>query len=453
MLYHLHDLHYAMLTPARLGAEMTKSIYQSGLNPLAYTRPGRTIAAYAEMFERMSRRFNEPEFGIHSTTIDGREVRVETEYVVEKPFCGLLHFRRHIARDDPKVLIVAPLAGHFATLLRGSVAGLLPHHDVYITDWNDARMVPLSDGFFDLDDCITYIREFLSLLGPDTHVIAVCQPSVPVLATVALMADEGDPNQPKSMTLMGGPIDTRVSKTSVTQFAESRPLSWFKNNVIYHVPFYYPGAFRRVYPGFIQLSGFMQMNLDTHVGKHMQFFEHLVKGDGESAEAHRRFYNEFLAVMDLTEEFYLQSVATVFQRHDLPKGEMVWRDPCSDEELPVRPNRIGKTALLTIEGELDDISATGQTTAAHDLCTDLPANRQFHHFQENVGHYGIFNGRRWRNAIMPRIRHFIRRFDSDKQPVPRRDLAQTGDLQPEQFDKDRHGAEAASQFIQDKNKA
>ncbi len=451
MLYQLYDLQHAMLTPARLAAEMVRTAFQNPFNPLAYHQMGRSIAAGAEVFERITRRFGKPAFDLPYTEIAGKKVAVTEKIIVEKPFASLLHFKRDIKRNDPAVLIVAPMSGHFATLLRGTVEALLPHHEVYITDWNDARMVP-SNIEFTLDDYILYVREFLSLLGPKTHVIAVCQPAVPVLAAVALMASDKDPNQPASMILMGGPVDTRVSKTAVTDAAETRPLSWFKNTVIADVPAYYPGAFRKVYPGFIQLSGFMSMNLDRHVGSHLNFFKHLVAGDGDSAEAHRKFYNEYNAVMDLTSEFYLQTVDVVFQRQLLPKGHMKWRDPLTGELQDVRPQDIEHTALLTIEGELDDISARGQTTAAHDLCYSLSQRKQFHHFQLNVGHYGIFNGKRWRIEIMPRVRHFIREFDPGKSPIPEEDLAKIPDMAPEKYNRDRHGIAAIRRWLKERDR-
>ncbi len=451
MLYHLYDLQHAILTPARLSAEMVRTAFQSPMNPLSYTPAGRTISAGAEMFERVTRRFGKPSFDLPFTSINGKDVAITEEFIIEMPFCNLLHFKRATKRKDPKVLIVAPMSGHFATLLRGTVEALLPHHDVYITDWVDVRMIPLSEGRFNLDDYINYVRHFLSLLGPNTSVIAVCQPAVPVLAAVSLMAAENDPNQPLGMILMGGPIDTRVSKTQVTQTAEERPLSWFKNSVVTDVPFYYPGAYRHVYPGFLQLSGFMSMNLDRHVGSHMNFFKHLVTGDGESAEFHRKFYNEYNAVMDLPAEFYLQTVDVVFQRHLLPKGQMKWRDPLTDELMDVQPNKIKHTALLTIEGELDDISARGQTTAAHDLCYSLAQSKQFHHFQLGCGHYGIFNGSKWRTQIMPRIRHFIRKLDKGCDPVPEHDLKLIPDLTPDRYDRDKHGIVAIRRWLKERD--
>jgi len=450
MLYQLYDIQHALLTPARITAEITRALCQNPWNPLSHTQAGRTIAAGAEVFERMTRRFGEPDWALIDTTIDGKKVDVIEEVVVEKPFCQLTHFKRNTKRKDPRVLLVAPMSGHFATLLRGTVEALLPHHDVYVTDWIDARQVPINEGKFNLDDFITYLREFMALLGPRTHLIAVCQPAVPVLAAVSLMAADDDPNQPLTMTLMGGPIDTRISKTAVNRLAEERPLSWFETTVLDTVPFYYPGAFRKVYPGFLQLSGFMSMNLDRHVGSHMKFFSHLIQGDGDSADSHRKFYNEYNAVMDITAEFYIQTIDTVFQRHLLPRGEMKWRDPLSQKLVPVLPKCIEHTALLTIEGELDDISSRGQTTAAHELCYNLPQRKQFHHFQLKTGHYGIFNGSRWRKDIMPRIRHFMRDFDSGCDPVPEKDLAHTPDIAPDRFNRDTHGVAAVRRWLKER---
>ncbi len=448
MLYHMYEMQHALLTPMRLQAELARTVFQSPWNPMSYTQVGRNISASAEMIERLTKKFGRPEFGLHETTIGGRSVEVVEKTIVEKPFCRLLNFHRRIKRNDPKVLLVAPMSGHYSTLLRGTVKALLPHHNVYITDWEDARMVPMKDGKFSLDTYITYLREFMSLLGPDTHIIAVCQPTVPVLAAVSLMATDNDPNQPLSMTLMGGPVDTRVSKTEVTELAETRPLSWFEKSVVMDVPMQYPGAFRKVYPGFLQLSGFMSMNMDRHVGSYMDFYQHLVTGDGDSAEAHRRFYNEYLSVMDIPAEFYLQTIETVFQRQLLPRGRMKWRDPLTDELMDVRPQDIQRTALLTIEGELDDISARGQTTAAHEVCYSIPQLKQFHHFQLECGHYGIFNGGRWREQIMPRIRHFMR--DQAKyDPIPKEDLEKVPDLKAERYNRDEHGIAAVRRWIKE----
>ena len=322
MLYQLHDIQYAINTPLRLQAEITKTMLSNPFNPLSYSPAGRTIAASAELVERLTRRFGKPEFDLPFTTINGKKVAVHEEIIAARPFGQLINFKRACDRNDPKVLLVAPLSGHYATLLRGTVEALLPHHNVFITDWIDSRQVPLNKGDFDLDSYILYLREYLAMLGPDVHVMAVCQPAVPVLAAVALMASENDPNQPLSMTLMGGPIDTRISKTQVTDLAEERPISWFEQMAVHTVPFYYPGGMRKVYPGFLQLTGFMTMNLDRHMGSYMNLFKHLVQGDGLSADKHREFYNEYLAVMDIPAEFYLQTVETVFIKHSLPRGLM-----------------------------------------------------------------------------------------------------------------------------------
>lgn len=441
MLYHLYDMQHALLTPARFGAEGLRALLKNPFNPIAHTQAARTLAAGAEVFERVTRKFGRPAFDLPTTTIDGKKVKITEEVVMDRPFCNLLHFKRATTRRDPKVLMVAPMSGHYATLLRGTVQALLPHHDVYITDWEDARQIPLSEGRFNLDDYVAYVRDFIIHLGPDVHLIAVCQPAVPVMAAVALLNAEKHPKAPLSMTLMGGPIDARISPTAVNDLAEEKPMSWFEKTLITDVPFYYPGAFRKVYPGFLQLSGFMSMNMDRHISAHMNFYKHLVQGDGDSADQHRKFYNEYLAVMDLPAEFYLQTVDVVFQRYLLPQGLMKWRDPETEKLHDVLPAKINKTALLTIEGELDDISAHGQTTAAHTICTGLPGKMQFHHFQLDVGHYGIFNGRRWREQIMPRIRHFMRSLDK-KDAVPAADLGLIPDLKPAQYDVRLHGIEA-----------
>ena len=444
MLYHFFDMQHALLTPARMTAELLRTAYQHPMNPISYTQAGRSLAASAEIFERVTRKFGKPSFELPTTVINGKTVEVEEQIVFEKPFANLIHFRRKIKRKDPKVLIVAPMSGHYATLLRGTVEALLPHHDVYITDWNDARQVPLSAGRFNLDDYIAHVREFLSLLGSDVHVIAVCQPAVPVFAAVALMEADEDPARPLSMTLMGGPIDARVSPTKVNEMAERNPGHWLAQTVVTQVPFYYPGGYRKVYPGFIQLGSFVSMNLDRHVGSHMKFFQHLVEGDGDSAGTHRKFYDEYLSVMDIPGEFYLQTVDVVFQRFLLPQGKMVWKNPLNEQTYPVNAKAIKRTALLTIEGELDDISANGQTTAAHELAANLPSDHQFHHFQEKTGHYGIFNGRKWREEIMPRIRHFIRTFDPDCDPVPEADLTALPDKAPDQWERKMHGIDAVN---------
>ncbi|MCT8998143.1 polyhydroxyalkanoate depolymerase [Chelativorans intermedius] len=404
MYYQLYELNHAALQPARAYAHALRLLYANPFNPASATPWGRTIAAAAEVFERTTRRYGKPEFGIESTVVDGKTVAVKEETVWARPFCRLLHFARDLPagrKPDRRILMVAPMSGHYATLLRGTVEAMLPHAEVYITDWADARMVPLSDGRFDLDDYIDYLIDMFRVLGPGTHVMAVCQPSVPVLAAVALMEARGDRNLPATMTLMGGPIDTRRNPTAVNRLAEERGTEWFRDNVIMQVPWPNPGFLRQVYPGFLQLSGFMSMNLDRHITAHREFFMHLVEGDGDSAEKHREFYDEYLAVMDLTAEFYLQTVDTVFVRHALPKGEMTHRGE------PVDPAAIRSVALLTVEGENDDISGVGQTQAAHDLCINIPEARRSHHLQPVVGHYGVFNGSRFRAEIAPRILDFM----------------------------------------------
>ena len=404
MFYQFYEWNHAALQPWRALAEATRIFYNNPLNPLSNTPFGRSVAATAELFERTTRRYGKPPFNLPETTVNFRKVSVSEKVVWSRPFCNLLRFERDLSaarKPDPKLLIVAPMSGHYATLLRGTVEAMLPHLDVYITDWTDARMVPTSAGRFDLDDYIDYIIEMLHFLGPDTHVMAVCQPSVPVLAAVSIMEARGDHFAPASMTLMGGPIDTRRNPTAVNKLAEERGTEWFRDNVIMQVPWPAPGFGRDVYPGFLQLSGFMSMNLDRHIIAHKDFFMNLVKHDGDSAEKHRDFYDEYLAVMDLTAEFYLQTVDTVFVEHSLPKGKMTHRG------VLVEPSAIRKTALLTIEGENDDISGIGQTEAAQDLCTNIPADKRAHYMQSAVGHYGVFNGSRFRAEIAPRVRDFI----------------------------------------------
>jgi poly(3-hydroxybutyrate) depolymerase len=404
-LYWVYETGQAALNPARAFADVSRLYFKNPLNPLSHTMFGKSVAAACELFERSTRRYGRPEWGITSTSVNGEQVPVHIETVWERPFCRLLRFQRVFEhpprRPQPKLVIVAPMSGHYATLLRGTVEAFLPNHDVYITDWIDARMVPLAQGGFDLDDYIDYIISILHRLGGACHVVAVCQPSVPVLAAVARMEAEKDPYVPYSMVLMGGPIDTRSNPTAVNTLAEERGVEWFRRNVITKVPFPHPGVMRDVYPGFLQLNGFVSMNLDRHLDAHHDLFRHLVEGDGDSAQKHREFYDEYLAVMDLTCEYYLQTVDTVFVRHALPKGEMTHRG------RPVDPAAICNTALLTIEGEKDDISGVGQTEAAHRLCVNIPPERKAHYLQPGVGHYGVFNGSRFRSEIAPRIADFV----------------------------------------------
>jgi len=401
--YQLYEMAHAALVPARAWSDAAHFLFRNPFNPLAATPLGRNIAAGAELFERMTRRYGKPIFNLNTVTVDGVDYEVHEDVVWSAPFCNLRQFVRPTVpgrENHLKLLIVAPMSGHYATLLRGTVEAFLPTHRVFITDWADARMIPLAAGHFDLDDYIDYLRAMLHTLGPDTHTIAVCQPAVPLLAAVALMEAAGDPCAPASMTLMGGPIDTRKSPTAVNQLAEKRGVDWFRANCLQTVPFPYPGFGREVYPGYLQLSGFMAMNLDRHVNAHLDMFRHLVEGDGDSAEKHREFYDEYLAVMDLTAEYYMQTIETVFVRHQLPKGEMRHRGE------PVDPKAISGCALMTVEGEKDDISGVGQTFAAHELCANIPPERKRHHLQTNVGHYGVFNGSKFRAEIAPRIRAF-----------------------------------------------
>ena len=403
MLYEAYQAHSDAVAPVRWLAHAFQGLLNQPWPMVAHHPVFRGAAAACEMVARAGAWHERPDFGIHGTMVAGRPVAVEEVPVVHHPFCTLRHFRKDATVEQPRLLVVAPLSGHFATLLRGTIDTLLPDHDVYFTDWINGRNVPLLYGRFDLDDHIDLMMSFMRELGPDTHVLAVCQPSVPVLAAVSLLAAANDPAQPRSMTLMGGPIDTRRNPTVINRLATSRPLSWFERNVVATVPARYAGAFRRVYPGFLQLGGFMTMNLDRHVTAHMDLFKHLVRGDGESAEGTRKFYDEYMSVMDLPADFFLQTVSRVFQQHALPLGLFKSRGRL------VEPRAITRTELICIEGEKDDICAVGQTAAALDLCVGLPARKKAHHVQAEVGHYGVFNGKRWRNEIYPKVRDFIRR--------------------------------------------
>ncbi len=406
MLYHLYELNQAALSPARVAADAWRLLLRNPLNPASHTPLGRGAAAAAELFERSTRRYRKPTWDIGTTEVDGREVAVRERTLLAKPFCNLVYFERGVSqlrrRKDPKLLIVAPMAGHFPTLLRGTVRDMLPNHEVYVTEWQDARRVPRAAGPFDLDDYIDYLIEFVRFFRGNVHVMAVCQPTVPVFAAISLMEARGEPFAPRSMILMAGPIDARESPTEVNRFAEARSLDWFERNVITQVPWPYPGMLRDVYPGFLQLTGFMGMNLDRHLSAHRDLFHNLIKGDGDSADKHREFYDEFLAVMDLTAEYYLQTIDTVFLKHALPKGEMRHRG------VAVDPGKIRRVGLMTVEGEKDDISGLGQTHAAQTLCKSLPSAMRAHYTQAGVGHYGVFNGSRFRAEIAPKISNFIR---------------------------------------------
>lgn len=406
MHYYAYELAHTIVRPLRFTAEAVKYCVESPFNPISATPLGRIISAACEVFENVTRRYGKPQFSLKETKVCGVRVPLTEEIVLAKPFCNLIHFRREFdvpqPKPDPKVLIIAPMSGHYATLLRGTVASMTEEHDVYVTDWADAREVPIIEGEFNLDSFIDYAIEFIQFLGPDTHVMAVCQPAVPALAATAIMAQRNDPLQPASLTLMGGPIDTRRNPTKVNELARTRSLAWFEQNVIDYVPFPHPGIMRRVYPGFMQLTGFMTMNLERHMNAHVGLFNDLIKGDCDSVKQHQDFYEEYLAVMDLTAEFYLQTVKTVFQDHALPRATMMHHNTLVD------CTAIRKTALITIEGERDDICGLGQTEAAHALCPNVADDERFHYVQPGVGHYGVFNGTRWRTEIQPRIRQMIR---------------------------------------------
>ena len=407
-LYHWHEMQHAAAQPWRALAQTVHALTSLPINPMARTDLSRSISGWCEMFERTTRFYTKPAWRI-SSGYD--QAPIEPIVVWERPFCKLVHFDRVYNEQDasrPTILLVAPLSGHYATLLRGTVEALLPDHDVYVTDWADARMVPLSMGRFDLDDYIEYIIAMLSYLGGKTHVIAVCQPTVPVLAAVALMEANKHPFVPASMTLIGGPIDTRINPTTVNELAQSKGLDWFRRHVIFDVPSSYPGAMRAVYPGFLQRGSFMAMNLERHIGSHADMLTHLVRGDEESARRHRLFYDEYMAVMDIPAEFYLQTVDTVFIRQDLPRGEMTHGSQF------IAPERIRAVSLLTIEGGRDDITGLGQTAAAHRLCSGIPDARKIHYTQPDVGHYGLFSGSLFRAKIAPLIAQFIKTVQSDR---------------------------------------
>jgi len=402
MIYQLHEFHKTVMAPVVAWADMARHLFTNPLSPLAYTPLSRRLAANSEMFVRLLRRYPKPAWEIDETLVNGERVAVTREVVIDKAFCQLLHFRKSVAVEQPKLLIVAPLSGHFATLLRDTVRTALVDHDVWITDWVDAKMVPLAQGPFHLDDYVDYIREFIRFLSPDLNVMSVCQPTVPVLAAVSLMAAENDPAVPKAMIMMGGPIDTRRNPTTVNDFAAGRRNRSFSNQVIMRVPANYPGFMRKVYPGFLQHASFLAMNPDRHMDAHKQFYNHMVRGDGESADAHRKFYDEYNAVLDMPAEYYLDTIKVVFQDFQLPKGKWSVRGTL------VQPEAIRKTALFTIEGELDDISGNGQTEAAQTLCRNIPSDKRKHLLAKGLGHYGIFSGRRFRETVYPQIRSFIR---------------------------------------------
>jgi poly(3-hydroxybutyrate) depolymerase len=402
LLYDAYELQRSWLSGASLMANLGAGWLQNPANPLSHTGFGPMIASGLDVFAHASQPRGKPGFGFETVTLnDGREVTVFEDIVLRKSFGQLKRFRREGVEGGPKLLIVAPMSGHFATLLRGTVERMLPGHDVYITDWRDAKLVPTDEGKFDLDDYIDYVIEYLEHIGPGAHVLAVCQPTVPVYAATCVMNADKHPCRPATLAMMGGPIDTRKAPTAVNTVATQRPLAWFEQNVIATVPFFYPGAGRKVYPGFLQLAGFMAMNLGNHLMSHYRMFQHLVDGDGEGAESTKAFYEEYRSVCDMTREFYIQTIEDVFQKHKLPKGELMHRD------RKVDPGAITDTALLAIEGERDDISGIGQTKAALTIAKNLPAGQKRYFLAEKVGHYGIFNGRRWRESIAPVLEEWI----------------------------------------------
>ena len=406
MLYDAYEMQRSLLAGASTLANIGAGWMQNPVNPFAYSHMGPIVSSALDVFAHASAPRGKPDFGLETTVVEGKKVRVTEEIVLRKPFGQLKRFRREGVEGGPKLLIVAPMSGHYATLLRGTVERMLPGHDVYITDWRDAKLVPLDAGKFDLDDYVDYLIEYLELIGGEAdggraHMLAVCQPSVPCYAAACVMSETKNPARPKTLTMMGGPIDTREAPTAVNALATQRPYAWFQRNVIATVPYLYPGNGRQVYPGFLQLAGFMTMNLGSHLTSHWEMFKHLVQGDGESADATKAFYEEYRAVCDMTAEFYLQTIDVVFQRHLLPKGEMMHRGRRVD------PAAITDIGLLAIEGERDDISGIGQTKAALDIATKLPKALKKYHLAKGVGHYGIFNGSKWRGQIAPVLEGWI----------------------------------------------
>ena len=423
MLYQIYETQRALMSPFSEFASASAKLYDHPLSPFAHTPLAQRVSASFDLLHRLAKDYEKPQFNITAANVEGVEVAVQEQVALNKPFCRLLRFKRFTdnprALDtmklQPTVLVVAPLSGHHSTLLRDTVKSLLHDHKVFITDWTDARMVSTEVGPFHLDDYVEYVQEFIRHCGAQVHVISVCQPTVPVLAAVSLMASRGE-KTPLTMTMMGGPIDARNSPTAVNNLATNKSHAWFEANVIFRVPPNFPGAGRRVYPGFLQHTGFVAMNPDRHLKSHYDYFLDLIRGDDSNADSHRQFYDEYNAVLDMPAEYYLDTIKTVFQDFALVNG--TWE---VKGEL-VRPQDIRHTALLTIEGELDDISGAGQTRAAHGLCSGIPQNRAFHFDALGAGHYGIFSGRRWRDTVYPKVRGFIQRFD---QPASKADRAAT----------------------------
>jgi poly(3-hydroxybutyrate) depolymerase len=401
MLYQAYQAHSDIMIPVRSWADTALRTVGRPLTGIADNVVLRNLTAAYELIARAGLTHARPAFEVDSVTVGNREVSVHEHAALTTPFGTLLHFNKEIDTSQPRVLLVAPLSGHFATLLRGTVRTMLPEHDVYITDWHNVRDVPLMHGKFGFDDYVTHLIRFLEAIGPGAHVVAVCQPCVAVLIATAVMAQAGNAAQPRSMTLMAGPIDTRVNPTKVNELANSRPIEWFEQNLIASVPLRYPGAFRRVYPGFVQLAAFMSMNVERHLKAHRELYDHLANGEHEKAQVTKAFYDEYFAVLDLTAEFYLETVRLVFQEYALPTGELKWQGE------RVEPRAIKRTMLLTVEGERDDICAVGQTVAAHDLCSGLRPYLKRHHLQAGVGHYGVFSGNRWANQVYPLLKNVI----------------------------------------------
>jgi poly(3-hydroxybutyrate) depolymerase len=423
MLYLAHEFQRALLTPVTAWTKAIADSLANPANPLACVPGVSTLSASYDLTHRLGKNYEKPEFNLQHIDRDGHRVPIVEQTVLEKPFCRLLRFKRYAddadaiaqMKREPVVLLCAPLSGHHSTLLRETARTLLQDHKVYITDWTDARMVPASAGSFDLDDYIEYLQAFIRHIGASNlHVIAVCQPTVPVLAAVSLMASRGEAT-PRSMILMGGPVDARRSPTVVNSLATKHSLAWFENHLIHPVPAGYPGSGRKVYPGFLQHMGFVAMNPDRHAQSHYDYYLNLVRGDEESAESHRRFYDEYNAVLDMSAEYYLQTIQTVFQEFRLAQGTWTVRGE------PVLPQAIRGTALMTVEGELDDISGDGQTRAAHDLCTGIAAHDRRHFTAEKCGHYGIFSGKRWRSVVYPQIRSFIQAHHQPAQETERKE--------------------------------
>ena len=401
MLYQAYQAHSDIMIPVRNWAGTALRTLGQPLMGIADNAVLRNLTAAYELIARAGLTHARPAFGVDGVTVGNREIAVHEHAALTTPFGTLLHFKKDVDTPQPRVLLVAPLSGHFSTLLRGTVRTMLPEHDVYITDWHNVRDVPLAHGRFGFDDYIAHLIRFLEAIGPGAHVVAVCQPCVAVLVATAVMAQAGNAAQPRSMTLMAGPIDTRVNPTKVNALANSRPIEWFERNLIATVPLRYPGAFRRVYPGFVQLAAFMSMNVERHLKAHRELYDHLAKGEHEKAQVTKAFYDEYFAVLDLTAEFYLETVRLVFQDYALPTGKLEWQGG------RVEPRAIKRTMLLTVEGERDDICAVGQTAAAHDLCSGLRPYLKRHHMQAGVGHYGVFSGNRWTNQIYPLLKNVI----------------------------------------------